>query len=152
MKRSLEEESDVEESPNPKKKKKITQEDNSSSESDSEDKKSSKKKSSKTQQKKEKKIIEKKRNFTKEIKTMMFGFGEVSNPISETVDLIEDLVVQYVHDMSIKALQTSQKRGKLTTEDFVHAVRNDPKKHARAQELLKLEEEIRIARKAFEDK
>eukprot|EP01080_Neovahlkampfia_damariscottae_P006826 gene6826-10991_t len=50
----------------------------------------------------------------------MFGFGEVSNPIAETVDLIEDLVFQYVHDMSVKALQTSQKRGKLTTEDFVH--------------------------------
>jgi transcription initiation factor TFIID subunit 13 len=138
-----EDEEELTESPAPKKKKKNQNSSSEDSDSDN-DKKSKKKKTNKKS--------EKKRVFTKEIKSMMFGFGEVSNPIPETVELIEDLVMQYVHGMTIKAFQSSQRRGKLTTDDFLHAVRNDEKKYARAQELLKSEEEIKEARKAFEEK
>lgn len=30
---------------------------------------------------------------------MMFGFGDDAEPLDETVELMEDLVVEYVHSM-----------------------------------------------------
>lgn len=33
------------------------------------------------------------------VKHMMFGFGDDTAPLDETVELMEDLVVEYVHAM-----------------------------------------------------
>jgi transcription initiation factor TFIID subunit 13 len=49
-----------------------------------------------------------------------------------------------------KAVEVSQKRGKLQTEDFVFIIRKDRKKYARVKELLIMHEELKRARKAFE--
>lgn len=40
--------------------------------------------------------------------------------------------------------------GKLKTDDLLFVLRNDPKKHARVEELLFMNEELKRARKAFE--
>jgi transcription initiation factor TFIID subunit 13 len=40
--------------------------------------------------------------------------------------------------------------GKLRTEDLLFVLRNDPKKHARVEELLYMNEDLKRARKAFE--
>ncbi|VDP65584.1 unnamed protein product [Echinostoma caproni] len=41
--------------------------------------------------------------------------------------------------------------GKITVEDVTYLVRGDPKKFSRVKELLLLSEELRRARKAFEE-
>ena len=40
-----------------------------------------------------------KRLFSKELRCMMFGFGDDQNPYTESVDLLEDLVIEYITDM-----------------------------------------------------
>ena len=40
-----------------------------------------------------------KRWFSKELRCMMFGFGDDLNPYTESVDLLEDLVMEYITDM-----------------------------------------------------
>lgn len=40
--------------------------------------------------------------------------------------------------------------GKLRTDDLLFVLRKDPKKHARVEELLFMNEELKKARKAFE--
>ncbi len=40
--------------------------------------------------------------------------------------------------------------GKLRTDDLLFVLRKDPKKHARVEELLFMNEELKRARKAFE--
>jgi transcription initiation factor TFIID subunit 13 len=40
-----------------------------------------------------------KRIFSKELRHMMFGLGDDQNPYTESVDLIEDLVIEYIAEM-----------------------------------------------------
>lgn len=88
--------------------------------------------------------------FQKDLQHMMYGFGDDSNPLPETVSLVEDIVVDYVTDMVHKAQDIATKRGKLLTEDFLFLIRKDLPKLNRCTELLSMNEELKQARKAFE--
>lgn len=88
--------------------------------------------------------------FTKELRLMMYGFGDDPDPIPETVSLVEDILVDYVTEMVHKAQDVASRRGKLTTEDLMFLVRKDARKFARVKELLAMNEELKRARKAFE--
>lgn len=37
-----------------------------------------------------------KRYFSKELRCMMYGFGDDQNPYTESVDLLEDLVIEFI--------------------------------------------------------
>lgn len=41
-----------------------------------------------------------KRIFSKELRCMMYGFGDDQNPYTESVDLLEDLVIEYIIEMA----------------------------------------------------
>ncbi|XP_006360201.1 transcription initiation factor TFIID subunit 13-like [Solanum tuberosum] len=88
--------------------------------------------------------------FQKDLQRMMYGFGDVINPIPETVALVEDIVVDYVTDMVHKAQDIATKRGKLLTEGFLFLIRKDSAKLNRCRELLSMHEDLKKARKAFE--
>ncbi|KAH7446720.1 hypothetical protein KP509_01G070500 [Ceratopteris richardii] len=88
--------------------------------------------------------------FTKELRIMMYGFGDDPDPLPETVSLVEDIMVDYVTEMVHKAQDIASRRGKLTTEDLMFLVRKDSRKFARVKELLAMNEELKRARKAFE--
>ena len=45
----------------------------------------------------------KKKYFTRELRYMMHGFGDDPHPYNETVDMVEDLVVEFITEMSLKA-------------------------------------------------
>jgi len=95
-------------------------------------------------------ITKKKRLLSKELKQMLFGFGDVKNPLPETIDLVEDIVMEHITEMTLKATQVGAKRNKFQTEDLVFLIRKDRKKYARVKELLTMHEELKRARKAFE--
>jgi len=81
---------------------------------------------------------------------MMHGFGDDPNPYSETVDLVEDLVIDFVTEMTMKAMEVG-KSGKVHVNDIIFLIRKDPKKYRRVKELLMMNEELKKARKAFEE-
>lgn len=37
--------------------------------------------------------------FSKELRCMMYGFGDDQNPYTESVDFLEDLVIEFITDM-----------------------------------------------------
>jgi len=39
------------------------------------------------------------RIFSKELRCMMYGFGDDQNPYTESVDFLEDLVIEYITEM-----------------------------------------------------
>lgn len=80
---------------------------------------------------------------------MMHGFGDDANPYEETVDLVEDLVIQFVTEMTLKAMEVG-KNGKVSVNDIIFIVRKDPKKFSRVKDLLMMDEEVRKARKAVD--
>lgn len=98
------------------------------------------------------KALHHKRLFTKELRMMLYGFGDVENPRADTVDLVEDLTQRYLAELLRKAqrFSASGRGGKVKTEDILYQLRGDQKKFARVEELLFMNEELKRARKAFE--
>ena len=81
---------------------------------------------------------------------MLFGYGDDPNPYSETVDMLEDLVLKFITDMTLKAMEIGGP-GKVQAEDIIFLVRKEPKMYARVKELLTMNEELKKARKAFDE-
>nr|CAG4648408.1 EOG090X0JQT [Moina brachiata] len=91
-----------------------------------------------------------KRMFSKELRCMMYGFGDDQNPYTESVDLLEDLVIEYITETTHKAMETGR-TGRVQVEDVVFLVRKDCRKFARVKDLLTMNEELKKARKAFDE-
>eukprot|EP00163_Fabomonas_tropica_P026681 TRINITY_DN5007_c0_g1_i2.p1 TRINITY_DN5007_c0_g1~~TRINITY_DN5007_c0_g1_i2.p1 ORF type:complete len:205 (-),score=35.86 TRINITY_DN5007_c0_g1_i2:266-880(-) len=92
-----------------------------------------------------------KQMFNRELRMMMYGFGDVRQPLSSTVDLVEEIVGDYITNITQLANQRATKRGKLLPEDIIYVVRNEPKKLARAKELLQLDNIIKKAKRVFDE-
>lgn len=45
------------------------------------------------------------RIFSKELRCMLYGYGDDKNPYTETVDFLEDVVIQFIIDMTHKAME-----------------------------------------------
>ena len=91
-----------------------------------------------------------KRIFSKELRCMMYGFGDDRNPYTESVDMIEDLVLQFISDIAIQAFNFGANE-RISIEDLSYILRNDPKKFSRLKDLLDMNNELRQARKAFDE-
>jgi len=92
----------------------------------------------------------KKSMFFKEIRCMMVGFGDDKSPYTESIELMEELVIDFVTDMTKKALNVGRP-GRVHVEDIVHLIQNDDKKWSRVRELLTMNEEIKKAKRAFDE-
>ncbi|XP_023238200.1 transcription initiation factor TFIID subunit 13-like [Centruroides sculpturatus] len=92
----------------------------------------------------------KKRLFSKELRCMMYGFGDDQNPYTESVDILEDLVIEFITVMTHRAMEIGR-AGRVQVEDIVFLVRKDPRKYARVKDLLTMNEELKKARKAFDE-
>ncbi|XP_064097218.1 transcription initiation factor TFIID subunit 13-like [Macrobrachium nipponense] len=91
-----------------------------------------------------------KRLFSKELRCMMYGFGDDQNPYTESVDLLEDLVLEFITQMTQRAMEVGRS-GRVQVEDVLYLVRKDKRKYARVHDLLNMNEELKKARKAFDE-
>lgn len=91
-----------------------------------------------------------KRLFNKELRLMMYGFGDDQNPYTESVDLLEDLVIEFITEMTHRAMEIGR-TGRVQVEDIIYLVRKDQRKYARVKDLLTMNEELKKARKAFDE-
>ncbi|KIM31080.1 hypothetical protein M408DRAFT_45797, partial [Serendipita vermifera MAFF 305830] len=83
--------------------------------------------------------------FTKDLKEIMFGLGDEA-PAPDTVGLMEDILIEYLHETIVAA---GQGGGKTIQIDDVRRVLQGPgdeRKLARLEELLLLQIEIKKAR------
>lgn len=88
------------------------------------------------------------RTVRRELPQMMYGYGDSAEPVQESVDLVRDLVENYILKMTEKAQKLAHIRGKFNFNCFVFLLRRDSVKLARVQELLWLDSEIKKARMA----
>ncbi|KAJ2884865.1 hypothetical protein IWW38_005379 [Coemansia aciculifera] len=86
------------------------------------------------------------KQFTRELSMMMYGFGDSMSPLPESVDVLEDILVDYINNMCVQAAKVSGRRGKVVVDDFKFVLRKDTKKLARVEELLAMNKEIEVAR------
>jgi transcription initiation factor TFIID subunit 13 len=85
--------------------------------------------------------------LTKNIEEMMFGFGDEWPCDREAVDLVDNLVQNYISDLVIRAQKVALQTGKLDKECFVYLVRQETMKFKRINNLLKANEEIHSVQK-----
>lgn len=82
----------------------------------------------------------------------MYGFGDDRNPSSDTVNVMEEILIEYITDVCQQAVGPSKKT-RLSIDDLRRALSNpaDAKKLARMEELLFMQEDIKRARAQFDD-
>jgi transcription initiation factor TFIID subunit 13 len=82
----------------------------------------------------------------------MYGFGDDRNPANDAVNVMEEILIEYITDVCTQAAASSRKT-RLAIEDLRKALSRpaDAKKLARMEELLFMQEDIKRARAQFED-
>ena len=81
----------------------------------------------------------KKGKLHEDIEEMMFGFGDTEWPPNfEAVTIMEQLVINYIEELTTRAIQVSELTGKLDKECFLYLVRKQRQKFTRVTKLLKL--------------
>ncbi|KAF9887480.1 hypothetical protein FE257_010197 [Aspergillus nanangensis] len=98
-------------------------------------------------------------NFSSELRLLLLAYGDPSphpsfpsEPLPETVRVLDEIVTDFVLEMCHGAAQYASysRRQKIKVDDFRFALRNDANKLGRVQELLRMERELKEARKAFD--
>lgn len=92
------------------------------------------------------------RLFTKDVRTLLYAYGDVEEPLTETVNAVEDILTNYIVDLCHEAQAYSKVtlRQKVRVDDFKFALRRDAYKFGRVEELLKLQKSIEMAKKEFD--
>mmetsp|Transcript_35302 Transcript_35302/g.92648 ORF Transcript_35302/g.92648 Transcript_35302/m.92648 type:complete len:197 (-) Transcript_35302:381-971(-) len=101
------------------------------------------------------------RRFQRELRSMMFGFGDDRQPQAESVQLLEEMVVDYIRGLLQQAQQTCEHRvrgarkagseAKVRDRDLLFVLRKDRRRHERVIELLEVWKEVKAARGGAED-
>ncbi|PYH95829.1 TFIID-18kDa-domain-containing protein [Aspergillus ellipticus CBS 707.79] len=98
-------------------------------------------------------------NFSSELRLLLLAYGDPgphpsfpSDPLPETVRVLDEIVTDFVLEMCHGAAQYASysRRQKIKVDDFRFALRRDANKLGRVQELLRMERELKEARKAFD--
>lgn len=95
------------------------------------------------------------RRFQRELRSMMFGFGDDRQPQEESVQLLEDMTVDYIQRLLQKAQETCEYRtrgakkageAKVRDRDLLFVLRKERRRHERVVELLEVWKEVKAAR------
>jgi len=93
---------------------------------------------------------EKRPNFVREIRQLMYAHGDSLNPRTDSAETIHDYLYNYLTEVLRKTKRVSKSRGRAKTEDLLYVIKRDRRKYLRAKELLTTNEEIKKARKIME--
>ena len=81
---------------------------------------------------------------------MMYGFGDSKEPDPASVELVEDMLLDYLVNVGHRSMEVAERRGRMQTEDLLYVIRNDRKKFARVDELLEMNAKLKDARRNFD--
>ncbi|KAK9894399.1 TFIID-18kDa-domain-containing protein [Cystobasidium minutum MCA 4210] len=93
--------------------------------------------------------LSRKNLFAKDLPSLMYAFGDDPNPLPESVNVLEEILVDYVSELCKSAAAHSPNAKKVRLDDLRFALRRpqQSKQLARLEELLYLQEDIARARK-----
>ncbi|KAI5297781.1 hypothetical protein KEM56_004540 [Ascosphaera pollenicola] len=98
-------------------------------------------------------------NFGTELRLLLHAYGDPSphhsfpqEPLPETLRCLDEIVTDFIIETCHSAAQCASyaRRQKIKVDDFRFALRKDPVKLGRVQELFRLERELKEARRAFD--
>ena len=79
----------------------------------------------------------------------MYGFGDVENPDPESVELMEQFLIEYIQNISLLAYKRSKRRGfnEIKLKDLLYIIKDDKKKFYRIPSLLSFYEILKKTRR-----
>ena len=94
------------------------------------------------------------RRFQRELRSMMYGFGDAKQPLAQSVHLMEELVIDYVHSVLHQATVACEGRqrgaragvARVKERDLIFALRKDPRRQQRVEDILEVWKEVKAAR------
>lgn len=89
-------------------------------------------------------------SFIKEIRQLQYGYGDTGNPRYGTAEILEDYTLDYIRSLLTNTMNMAVIKGKVKTDDLLFMLKNDKRKYTRVMELLATNEELKMARKAFD--
>ena len=77
-------------------------------------------------------------NFTNELKGLMYGFGDVENPDPESIELLQDYVIEYIQNIAYAAYRRNKRKGsnEISLRDLLYVLRKDKKRYYRIPSLI----------------
>uniref|UniRef100_A0A914Y6G2 Transcription initiation factor TFIID subunit 13 n=1 Tax=Panagrolaimus superbus TaxID=310955 RepID=A0A914Y6G2_9BILA len=93
---------------------------------------------------------DKNQQIRRELKNMLYGFGDVKEPMEETIEELYEVVMEFINAVCYKAASLNGHK-KVTLDEIHFLIRRDMKKFTRVAELLSMSEELKKARKDFEN-
>lgn len=75
--------------------------------------------------------------FLEELSKLAYAFGDERDPRSDTLELLECYMIEYIKDLLNKAQNRSSRRGqpKIELQDLMHYLKDQPKQFHRIKEL-----------------
>jgi transcription initiation factor TFIID subunit 13 len=91
--------------------------------------------------------------FIKELSQLAYGFGDEKDPRSDTLQLLECYMIEYLKDLLNKSQSRSNRRGqlKLELQDIMHYLRDRPKQYNRVKKLLKKKHDIETTDSLYQE-
>lgn len=81
------------------------------------------------------------------VRTYLYAFGDVKDPLDETVRVLDELATDFVIETCHKANQVANLSGrqKVKVDDFKFAIRGDEAMLGRVQELLTMDRTLKVS-------
>lgn len=86
------------------------------------------------------------------MESFLYAFGDDEAPLPETVRVLDEIVTDFIIETCHVAAHAAHYSGrqKVKVDDFLFAIRKSPEMLGRVQELLKMDRELKEARKQFD--
>lgn len=86
------------------------------------------------------------------MESFLYAFGDDEAPLPETIRVLDEIVTDFIIETCHAAAQAAHYSGrqKVKVDDFLFAIRKSPEMLGRVQELLKMDRELKEARKQFD--
>uniref|UniRef100_A0A7S0ZEC8 Transcription initiation factor TFIID subunit 13 n=1 Tax=Timspurckia oligopyrenoides TaxID=708627 RepID=A0A7S0ZEC8_9RHOD len=84
------------------------------------------------------------RIFGAELRQMMYGFGDVAKPLPATIELMEEMLLEYLSALISKSVEIAQsrRRDRPNISDVKFVIRKDRRRMQRVRYLLDMKAEI----------
>ncbi|OTA65094.1 TFIID-18kDa-domain-containing protein [Hypoxylon sp. EC38] len=88
----------------------------------------------------------------KEVRALLYGFGDVQDPLPETVRVLDEIVTEFLEGVCFEASRHAQVAGrqKLKFDDFEFALRRNPQYLGRVKSMIEKRQTIKEMRRTFD--
>ena len=92
--------------------------------------------------------------FVSDLKSLMIGFGDSEPVNTESAELLQEYIIEYIQNISMLAYRRSKRKGfnEIQLKDLIYLIRNDKKKYYRVGVLLSFYDTIKKTKKKMDQK